>query len=687
MPEVVFQNPSNTAGTTGTWTVPAGVTAIRVILEGAPGTAMAGAKADGVRAVTPGDVFNWSLGPPRRGAASLTLVGLGTRLADAGGGGDAGTITVVDANGVTIKRTGILAEYVIPGHAASGLPPTSGAGGDDFPTGGSSGQLSGAPLGTNGSNGQVGTVGTNGGAGGSGNSVANGGPDTAIRNKATGGHGGAGPGFGGGGGGARASYFFAQAASGGSGTIFMHASFTNVVKTYNAGGAYAKITIRWGELYNQSPYAPATAGPASQVSAADVEVVHPFAFADPDVGDIQSGYQFQLYEVGNPTPFVDLDSDTPPGSPPFDDIEGDDQQVVVPMSEYSGPGQYQWRVRTKDQGDLYGPWSAMVQYTIVAPSVAPSIVTPAPGSVVTTGTTPLSWTVTTQEAFQVRRTDYATPTVAKFTYPVVESSTQRDGFFINFPQNGVHEYVQIRVRVNGLWSTWAQTDITTAFVAPQTPLLTATALELPGIFRLDITHPTPGSAPDVAFTSVWARIADGGQPDHDIPVGGEGVRIAVSAGASYFYMLPRSGATYEFRVQAVAANETSAWSEWVPVTVYLRAMHIQDLAEPGDDLILNLGDEVPAGNSGAQRARYAEGRFRAEVMEGVDQTLDITTRLSPSETRSLIERVGRDVCVRTPRGEVKMFGMIPAWSVPQIRERLSATASFQVGQISYSEVV
>jgi hypothetical protein len=306
--------------------------------------------------------------------------------------------------------------------------------------------------------------------------------------------------------------------------------------------------------------------------------------------------------------------------------------------------------------------------------------------VITTGSANVTWTHATQEVYEVRRVTHGTETVLWTSEPTTSTTTRN--LIIGFPDNGTSEDVQVRVMVAGVWSAWATVWVTVAYLAPMVPLVAVSAQDVGGFIRLDITTPTPtGGAPATGRLNVYVRVATGGRADGDRPVDGDGVRIGTGVGNVFFDYAAASGVAYEYRVQAVAANITTAWSAWTPGTLNLQALHINDATTPADNVALWLGEETEQLDTGAEVRRYGGGRRRSITRPGTERTVSFeVAHLARATLRDLRDKIGRHVLVRTPRG-AKVWGIIGGLSATESTNRNEVSVSFEVVQTTHQEAL
>lgn len=282
-------------------------------------------------------------------------------------------------------------------------------------------------------------------------------------------------------------------------------------------------------------------------------------FSDPDPGDSQSAYELRYRTAGSAT---------------WTTVSGGATQYHDFAGGTFAADDWEWQVRTTDNGGETGPWSATATFTAASTPAAPSITAPINNGTISTESYVVEWTAAAQEAYEVRRVADAagspdTGTVYSTTGTVVSTGKSRS---VTFETNGRTEHVQVRVRDGGLWSTWASVKVNVSYTVPATPTLVALADDTTASIAVAITNPAPtGSEPTVISNDLYVRLA-AGQTAIDAggrPVGdATGIRIAASLpnGGAFTDRAVAAGVEYEYRVVAQGDNDTTATSAWTPVS-------------------------------------------------------------------------------------------------------------------------
>jgi len=304
---------------------------------------------------------------------------------------------------------------------------------------------------------------------------------------------------------------------------------------------------------NTAPNAPTGLSPDGATINKNITQRFSWTFSDPDVGDLQSAYDLRYRLVGNPT-WIDVSG----GATQYHDFAGGTFTA----------GDWEWQVRTTDNGGEVGPYSSSATFTAAAAPSAPAIFEPINAGTVNTDPYTVEWTAPAQDAFQVRTVaDLAgspdTGTIYQDTGTIEQPATRARS--MPFPTNGRDEHVQVRVRSGGLWSTYASVIVSVSYTAPAAPTAVVVADNVNAGIGIAIGNPTPvGSEPTVTSNNVWVRVAAGGRADGERTVDGDGIRIktGVANGGAFTDYAAASGVDYEYRIEAVGDNGTRTSSVW-----------------------------------------------------------------------------------------------------------------------------
>lgn len=268
-------------------------------------------------------------------------------------------------------------------------------------------------------------------------------------------------------------------------------------------------------------------------------------FSDPDPGDSQSKYDLRYKLVGAGS-WTDLTATTPNT---FHDFAGGALAA----------GDYEWQVRTYDAAGVVGPYSASSFFTAADAPNPPTITNPLNGGTISAENELVEWSAPDQDSYQLRKVADAagspdTGTIYLDTGEVPTSGARSRS--VAFPTNLRYEHVQMRIKDNGLWSSWASVRVHVSYDPPAEPTLTVSTLDQPGAIVVTPAHPAPtGDEPDVTSVDLYRRV---------VGDTGDGTRLAAGNAptAPFADWAVAAGVAYEYRVQALGDNGTSTFSAW-----------------------------------------------------------------------------------------------------------------------------
>lgn len=311
-----------------------------------------------------------------------------------------------------------------------------------------------------------------------------------------------------------------------------------------ANGAIASTTIVITGAANVVPSAATLTSPPNN-TILDRTTTNRFTWQhNDDPWDGQSGYEYRYRIVGNPTWTT---TGNVSSSSSLRDVAG--STFVA--------GDYEWQVRTRDQWSAFGPFSTSRFFTAATPPAGPSITSPVNNGTVDTTHT-VTWSTSSQEAYQVRRVGDTSGTIDETTVysdtgQVVDSATRSQ--LLSFPVNGRSEWVQVRIRSGGLWSAWSAVRVNVSYTPPPTPVLDVTAAQATATVTIAISNPPPsGAQPTVSHNVVLIDDGDGNGPQTKA--------LSVSPNGNFVYYTPRHGQTYDdSNITVVAHGTNGATSE------------------------------------------------------------------------------------------------------------------------------
>jgi hypothetical protein len=228
---------------------------------------------------------------------------------------------------------------------------------------------------------------------------------------------------------------------------------------------------------NTAPNAPILTAPADGATI-DRNITQRFDwdFSDPDSGDSQSKYDLR-YRVTGTSTWTDVTGTTPNTYHDF-------------AAGTFAAGDYEWQVRTYDAAGAVGPYSASSFFTAADAPPEPTITDPVSGATISNIHT-VQWSTPNQDAYQQRRVaDNAgaadTSTVYADTGEVVSATARART--VEFETNNRYEHIQVRIKHNGLWSSWASIRVHVSYTPPATPTLTFTADDAAGSLLVNIDN-------------------------------------------------------------------------------------------------------------------------------------------------------------------------------------------------------
>lgn len=307
-----------------------------------------------------------------------------------------------------------------------------------------------------------------------------------------------------------------------------------------------------------------------------------------------------------------------------------------------------WRARTYNTDNVAGDWSAAATIVVQAAPAAPSIM-----SVSSSPRPVIAWQAVGQQAYRVRAGEYDTGTV----YGTAKSHK----IHVYLPDGATT--VQVRIQnAFGLWSPWAEVDITVAHIGVAAVELRATHVN----------------------TEIYLEWTGA----HDIYyVYRDGVLIVKTTDRQYVDRLTLGTCFYAVRG---AVGDDYDLSEDVEVTAVCKTAMMADI-DNIDWLYLRCRrDARPTTQASiVQQVAYQHYAGRtlpvAEVPEYVDEayTLDYAL-LCPEDMAKARALLGKTVICKTPRGEC-VIGVLE--SIPYAGDRWARDYTFTIRAVDYREAV
>lgn len=457
-------------------------------------------------------------------------------------------------------------------------------------------------------------------------------------------------------------------------------AFLDVLYTKGADSPFALYHHR--VTLNRAPTAPTFASGSYTLDRALSGQTISYTFNDPDTGDTQGRKQTRYRLQGDPTWITLTAVDT----------------AVTTMEIPNGlaAGTYEFQQATWDASLTQGPWSSTVFVTMADAPAAPVITDPAAdGATVTSTTKTVQWTHANQDAYQWRTVaDDAgvanTGTIYDSSATIVDSAARAAA--VPFPTNSRTEHVQVRVRKNGLWSTWASRRVVVAWTPPATPTLTIVGEDSGRVLgfahRLKVVWTdTRTTEPDAVDAELWLR---------EVGDTSDGIRIATTAmeGSAYYYNTPRSGVVYQARAKARTIDGVTAWSAWTSMAapLALKGAILHDPLDWVGTLRSFRYNEDVASHSLQVEAVLTQyqGRTAPVVEFGDAEQESVEVPLLHSKGRddinALLALIRRRtiLCYRDKNGR-KAFGVIT--ELPSEDTFYGATTSLTLAVVDYTEAV
>jgi adhesin HecA-like repeat protein len=242
------------------------------------------------------------------------------------------------------------------------------------------------------------------------------------------------------------------------------------------------------DSFNLPPNAPILTPHANY----DATTGTPFAwtFSDPNGGDAQTAYDFQILDTAAGTLTVNTGW-----------VVSATSSRNVTASTLTNGKNYQWRVRTRDSASQDGPWSGYGSFSTSAGGTV-TITSPAvdnpPGQI--TDDVTITWSVagTTQASYRVIvgglvDTGWVTSTATSYLLTGMLS--------------GVEYTVQVQVRNAALVpSGFGLRKVTAVYDSPEVPTITVSAVPAEGYVLVTVNNPIPqGDRPDASTNLVLRR--------------------------------------------------------------------------------------------------------------------------------------------------------------------------------------
>lgn len=451
----------------------------------------------------------------------------------------------------------------------------------------------------------------------------------------------------------------------------------NSIEFIYTDGTASPYNVTYGGIsLNVAPNAPTLVYPVgNQIFDRATAQIFDHTISDPDPGDSQSQFELRHRLAGAGTWAETLQFTTTSSEHTF-------------APNYFAAGDYEWQVRTADAQGLYGPWSASAFFTAANAPASPTIVAPTGGSTISQEASVVEWSTPTQSSYQVRKVaDNAgvanTATVYYDTGEVVSSPARSRT--LDFTVNNRAEHIQVRVKSDGLWSSWSSVLVNVSYTAPEVPFLSVTPQPSSGRNYAAVTNPAPGAGVPAVIENylyrreqgeaIWVRIETG-----ILPNGG------------YYDHTAASDTTYEYKARAVGDNGASADSAVVTASVLALVgawLHDPQNTDTIHQFIYNdtggdesWEDDMTLSEYAGRQFPFAEyGEFSRHSV-----SVEITAEVDSGDHAALVAllKSRRVLCYRDSYGR-KLFFAPSGYN--EKRRRWGARVPLNIVDTDYSEAV
>lgn len=500
--------------------------------------------------------------------------------------------------------------------------------------------------------------------------VGGAGKGDSLSNKLGGGGGGGG--YWGGGGGGQGTTAPGTNSSGGGGSSFVATSaiVDTAILAYKGGPGWPSFFTEVGGRHGEVIISAALFTPDPPVlivpkigEVIDRRLAYTFkwSFIDQDAGDAQSAYDLQ-YRAQGTTPWTTVSAGST--SP----------QSTIAANTFA-IGNWEWRVRTADNGGSFGPYSSIQTFQAGEPPAAPSITAPTLNQEITQPDITITWTTSANGEQEVRivadsgGNPYASTLIAGVE--TVPSGTTSKTLPLTNSGNYYHAQVRVKDTTTLLWSAWASRRFLFNAARPPAPTVDlAIAENTLGRVAVHVIHPTAVSPDEPAVKyEIYKRILNSGS-EWDL------VGLATTGSPANTIMYDYNAAhgfTYEYKARDYSAAGGFRESLIVPMgtPLFLIGTWIHDIKDPEGTVWQflanqNAGDEtweadatlvVVAGRT-LPVSEYGENEMRS-----ISVTIQFDGTVDRSKFKGLMERKAilcmRDKWTRMNFGVVRNYNYSP----------------------------
>jgi hypothetical protein len=263
--------------------------------------------------------------------------------------------------------------------------------------------------------------------------------------------------------------------------------------------------------------------------------VFAWAFGDPNSLDIQTSYELQIQRVSDLVNVVDTGK-----------ITTATMSRSVAANTLANGINYQWRVRTYDELDTVGAWSAYQAFTTSALGTL-TVTYPTPDNVAGIDTSSVTVTWSYVQANSYTQTQRRVRVIRVSDSVVLSDTTMQASTVGSYTVTGLPSDVPVKVEVSivtnapGTPTVLVNRLVTVSYAAPMTP--TFVAAPSGAAIVITVANPTPtGSRPATVTNGIYKRVSGSGAAF---------VRVAIiGPNATYTDHAVRSGETYDYQVVA-----------------------------------------------------------------------------------------------------------------------------------------
>lgn len=315
-----------------------------------------------------------------------------------------------------------------------------------------------------------------------------------------------------------------------------------------AGSLTSKFAFSLALTPNAPPDAPDLVSPIDPANPVDRTVTNRLRwnFSSPVDGDRQSRFVLVWHNADfTVSGSVDQTTpnnywDAPPGTFPADDL--------------------QWTAKVYGARGLASPFAPDAFFTAADHPDTATITYPTDGGTVSQ-VDRIDWSYPEQGAYQVRRVadDDGSPDTGTIYFDTGETDDPDNlvrSLALTFETNNRYEHVQLRTKLDGVWSDWADVRVLVSYTPPPAPQPVVSRGDDGASIAIAYSVPEPeGDEPAATSVDIWYS-TDGG-------VTATRYWAGLDVAGNVTYPVPCSGLDYVWQAVAFADNGTTAASDWI----------------------------------------------------------------------------------------------------------------------------